>query len=367
MGVKAILVILLATALATTGCRSIQVEGAFKQPAELTATAVAQTAPTATPRPELGKLAFIQGGDIWVKALPDGEAQRLTRDGHNSTPRWSPSGEWLSFQKDDQTVWIVRETGADAHQVGPDLKVQVSWSPSADQFAYNSLGGVYLVDVDGSGKRELVPAPGKEPGAATAGSLVWSPDGQWIAFETSVLQQPKPTTTPQLVVAQTIYRIKPDGTSLSEVYRNSEPSKPFSLVDWSPDGQYLLAWRDEYFRSPSFAADGWPLFALPLAGDSPVKVSEKVLLNRDFLSWAPAGHSLALIDGGYRSTWYRKHLAVSDVSGMAQLRSEPSRADLFPAWSPDGRYIAYTSAPEVQTDGGNEAKDAGARRKIWVV
>ncbi|MDP2744788.1 MAG: hypothetical protein Q8P00_06975, partial [Dehalococcoidia bacterium] len=114
-------------------------------------------------------------------------------------------------------------------------------------------------------------------------------------------------------------------------------------------------------------ADGWPLFALPLAGDSPAEVSEKVLLNRDFLSWAPTGHSLALIEGGYRSTWYRKHLAVSDLSGLAQLRSEPSRADLFPAWSPDSRYIAYTSAPEVQTDGGNEAKEAGARRKIWVV
>ncbi|MDO8690522.1 MAG: hypothetical protein Q7R39_11025, partial [Dehalococcoidia bacterium] len=359
--------ILLAAALAATGCRSIQVEGAFKQPAELTATAVARTAPTAIPRPELGKLAFVQGGDIWVKDLPDGEAKRLTRDGHNNTPHWSPSGGWLTFQKDDGTAWSMRANGSDSRQVGPDLKVQIFWSPSTDQFAYNSLGGIYVVNADGSEKRELVPSPGKDAGTPSAVSLAWSPDSQWIAFETSVLQQPKPATTPQLVVAQTIYRIKPDGTSLTEVYRNSEPSKPFSLVDWSPDGQYLLAWRDEYFRSPSFAADGWPLFALPQAGGSPVKVSEKVLLNRDFLSWAPDGRSLALIDGGYRSTWYKKHLAVSDLSGLAQLRSEPSRADLFPAWSPDGRYVAYTSAPEVQTDGGNDAREAAAQRKLWVV
>lgn len=45
----------------------------------------------------LGKLAYIQGGNVWVKALPDGAPYRLTNDGHDAVPSWSWSGEWLLF------------------------------------------------------------------------------------------------------------------------------------------------------------------------------------------------------------------------------------------------------------------------------
>jgi Tol biopolymer transport system component len=48
---------------------------------------------TATPVPaNLGKLAYLQEGDIWVKDLPDGHARQLTTGGHSREPRWSPSG-----------------------------------------------------------------------------------------------------------------------------------------------------------------------------------------------------------------------------------------------------------------------------------
>ncbi|MEJ2352594.1 MAG: hypothetical protein P8Y03_22640, partial [Anaerolineales bacterium] len=43
--------------------------------------------------PDLGKLAYVQGGDLWVKTLPDGEPQQLPTDGLNTQPRWSPSGK----------------------------------------------------------------------------------------------------------------------------------------------------------------------------------------------------------------------------------------------------------------------------------
>ena len=51
------------------------------------------TTPTPTLVPDLGKLAYAQGGDIWGKTLPKGEPQRLTGDGCNREPRWSPSAE----------------------------------------------------------------------------------------------------------------------------------------------------------------------------------------------------------------------------------------------------------------------------------
>src|SRR5262245_29031716 len=58
------------------------------------------SAPTAEPPaqpPTLGTLAYVQEGDVWVRALPDGLVRRLTTSGDASAPRWSPSGEWLSY------------------------------------------------------------------------------------------------------------------------------------------------------------------------------------------------------------------------------------------------------------------------------
>jgi Tol biopolymer transport system component len=44
----------------------------------------------------LGKVVYVQDGNLWVKVLPDGKPHQLTDDGTNSYPRWSSSGEWLS-------------------------------------------------------------------------------------------------------------------------------------------------------------------------------------------------------------------------------------------------------------------------------
>lgn len=53
----------------------------------------------ATPSANSERVAFVREGDIWVKHLPDGEERRLTKDGDNDSPRWSPSGAWLAFVK----------------------------------------------------------------------------------------------------------------------------------------------------------------------------------------------------------------------------------------------------------------------------
>jgi Tol biopolymer transport system component len=97
------------------------------------------------------------------------------------------------------------------------------------------------------------------------------------------------------------------------------------------------------------------------------------LLYRDFLSWSPDRRRLALIDGGNRITWDNKALAIATVRGTLHRlqvdRSPATRyAYLFPAWSPDGRWIAVTRSPAVrQTGGGDVAGLAVQRRRIWLV
>ena len=92
-------------------------------------------------------VAYIDGGDVWTKTLPDGEAVRLTTDGHNQEPRWSASGEWLSFIKypERPELWVVRKDGRDARMInllGPD---DYAWSPTEDKLAYGISGTLVVL------------------------------------------------------------------------------------------------------------------------------------------------------------------------------------------------------------------------------
>jgi len=68
---------------------------------------VAQSAP-AYPAPAV---AYVRGGNLWIKALPDGQARRLTQDGQAHTPAWSPDGQWVAFRDSGQMMVAARSKG----------------------------------------------------------------------------------------------------------------------------------------------------------------------------------------------------------------------------------------------------------------
>lgn len=385
-----------------TACRSLQADARFQTAAELTATAqdpserptgttdqplatvtppnpTPARAPTpraspepsptssgqpgeATPTPSLGKLAFVRGGDVWVKDLPEGDERRLTQDGANASPRWSPSGGWLTFARGQQ-VWITRSNGLDAHPADNLSASEAAWSPRADRLAYLAGGGLVVTSADGSGRKQLIAPPGNPPSSAIT-ALAWSPDGAWIAFE-KLERATAGENQPPRVLAQGIWRVKADGTETQPVYVNADPFATQSyLADWSPDGRLVLFWRGMQM-SASLGMDGGPLLAVPLTGAAPTELTSQMLMHPDFLSWAPDSQRLALVAGGGRSTWDHKAIAVITIGGATQTRTDSSQSALFPAWSPDGRWIAYTAAPGVDTDGGDPAADASRKRHLW--
>ncbi|MEW6233337.1 MAG: hypothetical protein AB1566_13635 [Chloroflexota bacterium] len=353
------LVLLFACLLA--GCGTFSIQGSLKSPAEVAATAQARSASaTVTPQPRLGQVAFIQGGDLWVQELPEGLPRRLTQDGRNSTPLWSPSGEWIAFRK-EHGVWVTRSSGTATRVVDTSGVRQFAWSPEADRLAYIAQGALFTENADGTDRRELVPTTrGAEGSGVTA--MAWSPDGGWIAFE-KLEQMPQ-----KLPNVQGLWRTKVDGSEIKEVYLNPDPFQAQShLAGWSPDGQFLLFWQGERM-SASLLADGVPLIRVPVVGGTPAQITIAMLAYRDFLAWSPDGQQLALADGGFRGTWDNKAIAVAPLTGGLQRLSESGRADLFPAWSQDGRWIAFASGQAAPGVGGDyEAWRAIAQRRIWLM
>src|SRR6266545_4801507 len=186
----------------------------------------------------------------------------------------------------------------------------------------------------------------------------WSPDGRIIAF-----------TSSRDDGSTGIYVIRPDGHGLRRLFNGTAKE-----VDWSPDGD----------RIAFVGADG--IYVMRRDGGSPVRILRGGQFSLP--AWAPDGHRLAVVndDQDLKTAIYVVRL---DGSGLRRLLS-PSRAgstiatsETEPAWSPNGRQIAFQCGPaavlcaanadgtgdirRLASAGGNPSWSPDARRVVFDV
>lgn len=189
-------------------------------------------------------VAYSALGHLYIRKLPDGPPQRLTKDTHNEFyPSFSPDGQWIVY-----TTWsdanygrvrVVRPDGSQGRDVvtKPGHYVEPSFSPDGRQIVYRDAGadltrgplygdepGVFVVpaaggspvlvrdggatpEFDHTGKRIYLrevrnekftlfsvglptgdsPLPGRDEiehiRSDNATQFAVSPDGHWVAFE----------------------------------------------------------------------------------------------------------------------------------------------------------------------------------------
>jgi Tol biopolymer transport system component len=339
-------------------------------PLSTPATVAPNSMPVAVPSTqEAAVVAYVQGGDIWVKTLPDGEARRLTRDGRNQAPRWSASGEWLSFLKDREflQLWIMRSDGSGG-QIGNMIGDRHAWSPVEDIVAFGETGALELlmpetgIQTPLGGHKDMSMPPTT---ISHIGKIAWSPDGQQLAFVVTKQPMDGGDANDGLWVVDA-----DEGVAVQLLEGNMPEQGEIILHGWSGDGRHLLYWQAPIL-SASILADGVPLYAVPVDGGEPIVIADTVLVHDDAVQVQPGGEQVAIVAGAGRAVWTNKTLKLLSTQDEAQevQLSLDDQSAAFPAWSPDGEMIAYVGMPDATHEmmSGAEAESSLSQRRLWVV
>jgi len=178
---------------------------------------------------------FVRDGTTGVYAVnADGSGQRrLARSGHS--PAWSPDGRKLAFFSGSK-IYLMNADGSEHRpltNLQPGRTPNLAWSPDGRKLAFLNAGGcgqycfnLYVLNSDGSGLRNPTSklAAGQGFGAQLASDPVWSPDGRKIAF----VRLSKPLG---------VYVVNADGSGMRNL--TPKPVGAYAAPAWSPDGRRI--------------------------------------------------------------------------------------------------------------------------------
>lgn len=329
------------------------------------------------------RIAFRYADDVWTVNREGGMAERLTSNGAvEAGPYFSPDGTSIAYSarlQGNLDVYIVPATGGVPKRITwhPDSDRVVGWSRdgknvlvASDALSHRHFLKLFLVHADGSGMPEPLPLP-------TAFEGSFSPDGQSIAYEPHTKWQ---QAWKRYVGGQTtpIWIVNLKTLDLVKVPReNSNDSNPV----WVNDAIYFLSDRNgpvSLFRydvaskqvteaTPNKSFDlksvqGGPgglvyeqfgsihLFDTATKTDKVVPIQ----IHGELPTLAPRLATLtpneiqnaALSPSGARAV-FEAHGEIFTIPGekgdTRNLTNSPAIADRNPAWSPDGKSIAYFS------------------------
>lgn len=321
-----------------------------------------------TPRVPPGAKIIIVRPSLFLADTLTGEVRQIDDDYESLyvslVATWSPDSRHISFVS--QTVGALNATlfvgdlDGNAQRVAPlDFGVsELAWSPDGTKLVIaRTLEVVYPEDPRAAGARAAIP----------------DENGVYIVDATG--GEPRPLVLREAV--QSAYEAGEAQAGIENGLAQLGVTGAGGLA-WSPDGEYVSFQAS--VLSAAASADGEALFSVPAAGGAPV-YHGMMLRSTALLDWFPNSHRFAFTLGQGRDAYIYKCLALAEagVPGArvpqdrcaAQSRGiTPDlsvRTDGWPAVSPDGSRIAFQSSePSNDVIRLDIGKVEGPREGIWV-
>ncbi len=304
--------------------------------------------PTLTPTPT-ERIAFVSDRDGNDEILND-EIYVMNVDGSGQTnltnnsasdrdsfvpPAWSPDGKkiaFTSFRDGNAEIYVMNVDGSGQINLTNNSSgdIHPAWSPDGRKIAFvSSRDGndeIYVMNADGSQPLRLT----------NNGSIdffpAWSPDGKKIAFESRRDDNME------------IYVMNADGSEQINLtnngYLNSHPA-------WSPDGKKIAF--------TCFRDGNDEIYVMNADGSGQTNLTNNSAYDNYFSppAWSPDGTRLAFESWRdepdpdhclYPSNSCNTEIYVMNADGSGQTNlTNNSSGDSSPAWSPDGKKIAFAS------------------------
>jgi tricorn protease len=330
------------------------------------------------------KVVFAYAGDLWIASREGGSARRLTSHvGDELYPKFSPDGKWIAFTGEydgNPDVYVISAEGGEPKRLTfhPSNDIVLGWTPDgknvlfrSDRFS-TSLGRstrLYLVSPQG-GSAHPLPVP--------RGDLTsFSPDGTKIAYlETSQEFRTWKRYRGGWSLPIAIYDLKKNtyeelpktaGMDMfpmwhgNSIYFISDREGIMNLYSYdlaSKQTKKLTDYQEFDIKWPSLGQDaivyenGGLLYEFNLASGKtrnlPITVrAEDIEARPEFKSVAQGIGSAAISPSGARAVVEARGNVFTVPAEHGSVRTlttaHSSIHELSPAWSPDGKWIAYLS------------------------
>jgi len=332
--------------------------------------------------PDRRSIALDALGTLWVMPASGGQARRLTSDLYDvAQPDWSPDGSLLAFQSYRDgvfNIWVTRPDGAGLRQLthGPYDHREPRFSPDGQKIIFSSdrsgSYGIHALDLATGATTTVADSTDQEYEPA------WSPDGRRIAFvvgnvRIDVLELTSGARTTAVTVPAGVVLHSPawtpDGADLvyyqladgrTSLMRSGSPLVigedvfPFRVSWRSPHEFLYTANGDIRVRSTAGGRADRIGFVVPISVVRPAYLKRR----RDFDSTTPKpvlgiGSPVLSPDGQQIAFRALNDIYTMPIGGTARPLTRDRWWKQDPAWSPDGRYLSYST-------------DRGGKLDIWL-